>query len=228
MTQHPEEVELDQREENSDLFLVADALGLPHIKKQLVYGDCVMPRFDFGIEIKRITTEGRNDLRESFFKNNHLYQQLHDLKRTFQRSALLIQDETGGNIFDSHFTPQHWQSMRDTINAHYNIPLIFTQSTRETLNQIYALYEKLMLKSHEDEYDYAIHHEKRPKTLNEKRIYLLSGLEGIGKEKTRSLMMHLRDPLEVIGWIMNDGKGIKLPGFGPAFFRKNKELLCDE
>jgi ERCC4-type nuclease len=229
MTMNKEEVEIDGREENSDLCLVLDLLGMPYVKKQLPYGDIVFPRFDFGIELKRNTVEGRNDLRESFFDNNHLYQQLHDLKRTFQRSALLIQDETGGKIFDTHFTPQHWRSIKDTINAHYNIPMIFTSSTRETIQQIYALYDKLVVKASEDEYDYSIHHEKRPRTLHEKRIYLISGLEGLGKEKTRTLIMELETPDRVNEWIKNngfiDGAFLKIPGFGPKFFANNQLLM---
>jgi ERCC4-type nuclease len=231
VTQLPEEIEIDEMERNSDMFHILDAQGLPYRRKKLSYGDVVFPRFDMGIEIKRITST-YNDLRESFFGGNHLYQQLHDNKRTFQRSALLIQDETRGNIFDEHFTPQHWQSMKDTINAHYNIPMIFTQSTRETIDQIYALYEKLMIKSHEDEYDYAIHHERRPRTLLEKRIYLISGLEGVGKDRTREIMRNIETPYEVIEWIKNDGvlhgKKLKVPGIGKTFFKKNKILLGEK
>ncbi len=229
----------DERERKSGLIDRLKELKKPHRVMMLLIGDFTVSE-RLGGEIKRIKKKeymdrNHNDLVSSLY-DNRIYTQSNNLNKNYQVRILIIEIEKGASLFTSRFTEKHWASLRLSLEIDFGIHIYFTEDEDETIDLIYALWEKEKKGKH---YVSPCNKKPRPKSLREQQMYLLSGLLNIGDEKTAELLDIFKNPLNVIAWIIDTevpytktGKP-KRPtdapkGFGASFFLSNKKLLTGE
>lgn len=223
----------DIREENSGLISYIKELGLPHQVDQLHIGDVAISDKTV-IEIKRITHKG-NDLRASLF-DNRLYPQAKDRKENYSITIMLVEMHKGVKPFDDYFTKEHWNSLITTLAIDYHTTTLTTDSTDETIQIIYDAWFKEISNDH---YISPCNKKPKPKTMREKQLYFLSGLDDIGDKGGNELLDLYKTPINILAMIIdtqitytkggNPRRPVNLPdGFGPLFIIKNQELLLND
>jgi ERCC4-type nuclease len=231
---------IDDRERKSGFIDYLEQQGIPIKIGQLLVGDVAVSA-DTVIEIKRIKKKNPyeklhnkdpNDLRESLF-DSRLYDQAQDRKDVYLRSFTIIEWEVGANPFDDYFTKDHWDSLMISLWLQFNSMVIITNTFEETTKIICEIWRKDIEGEH---YISPCNKEPKPKTLEARQKYFLSGLDDTGDKATQELLDTFDTPLRVLDWIMSTKVEYTAsgnpkrptnapPGYGAKFIIKNQTIL---
>lgn len=181
---------------------------------------------------KRLKIEDYNDLVASL-RDNRLYTEIDGLNKLYEINVLIIEIEEGADFLTSSFAEKHWKALRMSLEIGFNTHIYYTQTQEETIDLIYALWEREKKGKH---YVSPCNKKPRPKTLKDQQMYFLSGLMDVGDKSSKELLQLYRTPLNVIDKIRytvitytaggNPRKPKDAPaGYGPQFFLKNQRLL---
>ena len=236
---------IDERERQSDLFQRLDARDLPYKRTTLHKGDFTVSQ-RVGGEIKRVKKinhfvkkeldiEDYNDLYASL-KDERIYSEIGGLEELYDINVLIVQIEEGADFITPLFPMKAWQSLTLSLEIGYNTHIYKTQTTDETIDLIYALWERERKGKH---YESASNKKPRPKSLFKRQQYLLSGLEDVGDKNSAQLLKEYETPFNIFKEIVNTQVSFTKggnprrpknapPGFGAKFFLKNQELLLGD
>ena len=229
----------DVRERKSGLIDMLIDTKKPHKVETLLVGDFVISNRTAG-EIKRVrkSTDYRYDDYSDLFgsmKNERIYRQAKNLQENYEIKILIIEIEKGASLFNLKFTEKSWQKFQLSMIITYDMHIYITHSNEETIDLIYQIWDKELnphLPSPSNK-------NPRPKTLRDKQLYFLSGLEDLGDIRSKELLSIYNTPLNVIAWIIstiitytkggNPRKPDNCPdGYGSNFLLKNQKLLTGD
>ena len=209
----------------------------PFQVEQLYIADCALSK-KACLENKNITKSGNHDLSASL-NDNRIHKQSKKRQENYNWNGIIIMVEKGAEFYTPFFTPQHWESLKLTLNVQFESHIFIVNTEEEKVNLIYLLYEKFKEGPyHVDPCNKTPRPD--PKELYHNQMYLLSGLYDLGKEKCKVLLDHFKYPILIIKWILFtkintslkhpkiSETSVRIPGFGPKFFLKNQKLLKEK
>ncbi len=169
---------VDSREKNS--LVLANLLEKKANveSKKLEVGDYLVGT----VVIERKT---KTDLYNSL-TSNRLKEQLHNLKQ--HKNPLLIVEEDN-NEFASN-KKNILESLRLSIAAHHQIPIIDTNSETQTAETLIKLAKK-------EKKDSKINVQKIAKTKNEQKRFILEAFPGVGAKASQKLLKHFSSLQEI-------------------------------
>ena len=192
------------------------------------------------IEIKRIKRsrdpanwEDYNDLAASL-KDDRVHRETQNAHANFEVNYLILEVEEGASVTGGWFDQQKLDSLLQTLELSFSTIIKVTHSQDETIALIYTLFDH---EAKGPKYVPPTNPEPKPMTWYGKQQYFLSGLIGVGAEKSDRLLTEVGPPAVVLNRIINTKvvytksgkpKGVEpefLKGFGPQFFLENQPLL---
>ena len=195
--------------------------------EQLLIGDYVLS------DKVIIERKSGTDFTQSLY-DNRLFEQASRLVEEFDQVIYILED--------FNFSPELSKNVFGALSylvIRKNIQVIPSQDHATSA----AIIERLASWVQEEHADPALAR-VGPKriTTQQKQIYLLQGLEGVGNKTANLLLENMKSPYTVFSEIMNsevtltktgNPKGItgrlsKIQGIGPAFVAKNKHILMGE
>lgn len=182
-------------------------------ERQLETGDFILSD-RVGVERKRI-----GDFLQSII-DQRLFRQLENLARSFERPLLVLEGNPESLYLERDIHENTIRGVLASIAIDYKIPIIWTQNSRETAEQLYwiANREQIIEKR-----DIQVRSSKRPKSLKEQQEYLVSGLPGINSKRARKLLEKFKTPEKVFK--ASDKQLMALDGFGDKTVKKMKGIL---
>lgn len=166
----------DYREKNSLRFqnLIASnvEIGLKHL-------DCADYVLSDRVAVEIKTAE---DFVQSIV-DNRLLNQLENLAFNYSKPIILIEGDK--NLYELRAVhPNAIRGMMATIAVDYGIPIIFTSSPKETSEFLIAIAKR---EQSNNKNEFNPHNGKKPKSLEEQKIYFISALPKIGPKMAKKL-----------------------------------------
>jgi len=171
---------VDHRELKSNVARVLEEKGIDIDIETLDVGDYVVSDRTC---IERKTTY---DLLDSLFsKDRALFNQLADLKSSYDRPVLLIE---GNDLYTiRNVSPNVIRGLLSSIVLDFNIPILMSKDYKDSAELIYSMAEREQKKEKRIP---TVHSGKTKKTLKEKQEYIVSSLPNVGLNTARSLLSH--------------------------------------
>lgn len=192
--------------------------------KQLVLGDYILS--------DRLVVERKTgtDFAQSLF-DNRLFSQVHQMIENFEEVIMILEDYDDPRIIDKSIS-----GALAYLILRRGISVIPSSGHKHTASII----ERLASWEQEDKMDPILSRVAAKKmSLEEKREFLIQGLEGVGRKTAQLLLTYFEKPIEVFGAILSSkvemtksgnpkritGPFAKIKGIGPKFILKNQALL---
>jgi len=171
---------IDHRELRSNVARILEEKGVDVNIETLDVGDYIVSDRTC---IERKTTY---DLLDSLFsKDRALFEQLSNLKSSYDRPILLIE---GNDLYTiRNVSPNVIRGLLSSIVIDFNIPIIMSRDYDDSAGLIYSMAEREQKKEKRIP---AIHGGKTKKTLMEKQEYIVSALPNVGLNTAKSLLSH--------------------------------------
>jgi Fanconi anemia group M protein len=181
--QHGVKIFVDQREMRSSVVKDLERLGADLVIRTMEVGDYVVSERVY-IERKRV-----EDLSGSM-TNKYIFDQLSDLKRTYERPLLIIE----GDVYHSNVHPNAIRGLLASIAIDFGIPIIQTRDEEDTASFILTIAKR----EKEERREFNPHGSKRNSTLREEQEYVVSSISNIGPAIARNLLRHFKSVEEVV------------------------------
>jgi Fanconi anemia group M protein len=146
-----------------------------------------------------------------------LFRQVARLKQNAANSILLIE----GNPYrtDLKFDHRAIQGALLSVQAVWQLPVVFSSSTEETCNILLTIGRQ-----DDEEVDVVpLRGGYRPRRIKSKQLYILQGLPGVGPQLARRLLSHFKSVYGVMSAPVEDMK--KVDGIGESTALKIREIL---
>ncbi len=202
---------IDNREMSSKITKELTKLGADIDLEQLEVGDYIISD---KICIERKTS---SDFVGSVF-NGRIFKQLDGMKKNFPKSVLIIE---GKNIFterDAH--PNSLRGALSSIAIDYSIPILWTDSAKETAALIYWMAKR---EQEERKTTLSLRGERSGRTMPEKQEYLIAGLPGINTKRSKALLERFGTPEGIFH--ASEEELLEVEGIGKKTVETMKELL---
>ncbi len=191
-------------------------------KKQLDIADFILQTKNLNNEIQTIGIERKTiqDLLNSII-DKRLINQLIILKENFDIPLLIIEGED--NIYSLRdFHPNSIRGIIATIAIDFQIPIINTKNYRDTAKYISLIANRL----EKTRKPLSLTPKRRALTINEKQIYLVESLPGIGPTISKSLLKEFKTIKKIIN---ADEKELqKVEKIGKIKAKELKDLFEEE
>jgi Fanconi anemia group M protein len=206
---------VDNRESACPVVNELARLGARITFSQLEVGDYVLS--------ERICVERKtvNDFTSSII-DSRLFQQAKLLSDSYEIPVLLIE---GRDVYAplSNIRPSAIRGAIAALITGYKIVLIWSRDARESAELIYAiaLREQKELKKH-----LQVRGEKKPETVADQQVFLLSGLPLVERTTAIKLLKYFKTPLRVFNASEQDLQQVE--GIGDIKARRIREVLTKE
>lgn len=182
--------------------------------QQLEVGDFILSE---RVCIERKTAE---DFLSSVF-DQRIFEQLKELKRNFERPLLLIEGE---NLYDKRDVhPNSVRGCLASIAVDMEVPTLWSKSEKDSAELLFWIARREQV---EEDRDVSLRGEKQPVTLEEKQLYLVSGLPGIDRKMAERLLEEFGTPEKVFTAGEDELKEVK--GIGEKTARNLRQVLVEE
>lgn len=176
----------DSREKGTGIPKELVDLGIEVETKNLYSADYVIN--NIGIELKT-----KEDFLESII-DKRLLNQLIELKNNFKKQLIIIQGTE--DIYSlRRIHPNAIRGMLTTIALSYNIPIIYTNNTKDTAALLHIIAKREI---DIDKKDFGIRQDKKPLTLKEQQEYIIESLPGVGPLLAKSMLKKFKTVKKVI------------------------------
>jgi len=208
-------VVVDSRESNSPVVDELTRLGAKITLSQLDVGDYVLS--------ERICVERKtvNDFASSII-DSRLFQQAKLMADSYEIPILLIE---GRDIYSplSNIRPSAIRGALAAVITGYRMVLLWSRDPRESAELLYAiaLREQKELKKR-----LQVRGEKKPESISEQQVFLLSGLPLVERSTAIRLLKYFKTPLRVFTASEQDLQQVE--GIGDVKARKIREVLTRE
>ncbi|RZN64910.1 MAG: DEAD/DEAH box helicase [Candidatus Methanoliparum thermophilum] len=171
---------VDHRELRSNVAKALENKGVSIDVKTLEVGDYIVSDRTC---LERKTT---HDLLDSLFsKNRGFFEQLINLKSSYDRPVLLIE---GSDLYTiRNVSPNAIRGLLSSIVLDFNIPILMSTDYNDSAELIYSMAEREQKKEKRTP---VVHSGKTKKTLKERQEYIVSSLPNIGLSTAKSLLSH--------------------------------------
>ena len=211
------EIYVDHRETKSGIPSALEELGAEVIIKTLEVGDY---HVSDDVIIERKTTS--DFLHSIIDEPGHLYGQLSDMMREYNRSILIIEGspmdlytkrEVGANAIDG---------MLLAVAEGFGVPILWTLSVDHTARMIYRAAEKQQIaRQHKSG---SPHGKRSHMTLPQKQVYVVSSIGGgVGPTMAVTLLEHFRSVKAVMAANINEL--VEVEGIGLKTAEKIHEIV---
>ncbi|MFP4116209.1 MAG: ERCC4 domain-containing protein [Candidatus Aenigmatarchaeota archaeon] len=196
-----------------------------NVVKELARKDCrVRPeQLEVGDYIlsDRVAAERKscNDFLSSVFDGN-IFEQLHDLKDSFEKPVLIIEGENLYAKRDVH--PNSVRGAVASIGIDLSIPIIWTTSEEDSASYLYWIARREQV---EKERSVSLRGEKQPSTLEEQQLWLIAGLPGVDRKMSKRLLEEFGTPEDVFKASEKDLKEVR--GIGKKTAEKLRKVLTE-
>lgn len=182
-------------------------------EKQLQVGDFILSD-RVGVERKRV-----EDFLQSII-DQRLFAQLEDLANTYERPLLILEGNPELLFLERNIHQNTIRGVLASIAIDYKIPIIWTQNSHETAEQILwiAMREQILEKR-----EVAIRANKKAFSLQQMQEYLVAGLPGISTKRAKVLLQQFKTPEKVFR--ATEKQLMCIDGFGEKMIRKMKDIL---
>ena len=173
---------VDSRETRADIIDHLEKLGAEVTVKTLEVGDYVLSD---RVCVERKTTD---DFLNSFIDNkNHLFGQIADMSRSYERPLLLIE----GALLDLYVTrnvhPNAIRGILASIAVGFGVPITYTMSAEDTAAMLYVIAKREQTNRKRT---ISLHGKRSHMTLDEQRVYCVSSISDIGPVLATNLLEH--------------------------------------
>lgn len=206
----------DFRERNSHVIRHLKGHDCNVIEKQLDVADFICS--------SRVACERKSidDFLQSIV-DQRVFRQLAVLKDSYERPLLILEGYLEGLFCGRHISPNAIRGALAHITVDLGVPVLWTNNAEETAAQLYWIARREQV---ECKKEISIRSARRPKTLIEKQVYLVSGLPGISNKLARRLLRHFKTPGKVFSVNTEDLK--KVENIGEKKARKIRNILDSE
>ncbi len=167
----------DIREQESGIAELLEELGCVVVKKQLEVGDYI-PGKEIAIERKSIS-----DFVSSIV-DGRLSKQLINMAESYERPLIIVEGDRE-KLFETNVHRNAIIGMLTSIALNYRVPILFTESKRETAQYIYVIAKR----EQEDKgSDVRLRIGRKGLTLGEQQRFVVESLPLIGPKMARSLL----------------------------------------
>lgn len=213
------------KEEDEILIFADNREFQSQVVKELARKDCVVKpkQLDVGdfILSDRVAVERKtsNDFLSSVF-DNRIFEQLKNLKDSFEKPILLIEGKNLYSERDVH--PNAIRGALASISIDLSIPVIWSNSEEDTSAMLFWIARREQL---EEERGVSLRGEKQPSTLKEQQLWLIAGLPGIDRKMSKRLLEEFGTPENVFTASEKELKSVK--GVGEVTAKKLREVLSE-
>ncbi|MGB9894441.1 MAG: ERCC4 domain-containing protein [Thermoproteota archaeon] len=208
---HGIKVIVDEREKDSGVVEELELLKVNIRYAMLEVGDYVVSE---NVAIERKTTK---DFSNSIV-DGRLFNQAKSLKESYPQPLIIIEGE---DVYeDSNLHPNAVTGALISLAVDFYIPVLFSNSQRNTAQIILKIAEREQLKSKKA---VRIREHKKPMDIRELQIYLLSGLPYIERTLAERLLSKFNSPINVFN--ANIEELMTVEGIGKTKATKIKEVL---
>ncbi|MBU2634185.1 MAG: hypothetical protein KJ674_02985 [Nanoarchaeota archaeon] len=211
---------VDHRERN-----IIHELKRKHIDieiQQLISADFIIPVKDFNNNIKELGIERKTqtDFLNSII-DKRILNQLISLKENFALQLLII--EGSDNIYKlRNFHPNAIRGMLASIAIDYQIPILHTESTRDTCSLLEIISKRL----DKPKKNISLIKKRKPLTLKEQQEFIIESLPLIGPSVAKALLKKFKSVKKTIN--ASEEKLKKIDKIGPIKAKKIKEIIESE
>jgi len=185
-------------------------------EKQLQVGDFILSE-RVGVERKSI-----EDFLQSI-TDQRIFRQMENLARSFECPLLILEGNPELLFLERNIHKNAIRGVLALIALDYKIPIIWTQNSRETAEQLFwiANREQVLEKK-----EIQVRANKKSATLQQQQEFLVAGLPGINSKRARKLLRKFKTPEKVFK--ANEKQLLKLEGFGEKMTKRMKEILREK
>ena len=185
-------------------------------EKQLQVGDFILSD-RVGVERKSV-----QDFLQSIV-DQRIFKQLENLANSFECPLLILEGNPELLFLERNIHENTIRGVLSCIAIDYKIPIIWTQNSQETCNQLYwiAMREQVIGKR-----EIQVRANKKASTLAKQQEFLVAGLPGINSKRAKKLLQELKTPEKVFR--ANENRLLKINGFGDKMVKKMKGILQEE
>ncbi|MBT6402182.1 hypothetical protein HOK09_01835 [Candidatus Woesearchaeota archaeon] len=215
-------ITVDYREQRSGIIIDLGKKGFDVEKKSLEVADFILETKDmqgnvYALGIERKTQE---DFLNSIM-NKRILRQLVELKRNFSKQLLIIEGDQ--NIYTlRNFHPNSIRGMLSSIAIDFQIPVIYTKTTKDTASLLAVMAKRMEKPSRH----YSLIPKRKAPTIKEQQEYVIETLPGVGTTLAKSLLKHFGSVKSVF-----EAKELelrKIPKMGEKKAEKIIDVVNDE
>tara|TARA_Y100000310_G_scaffold216585_2_gene217615 strand:- start:4283 stop:4957 length:675 start_codon:yes stop_codon:yes gene_type:complete len=211
------EVTVDHREKRSGIIIDLGKKGFDVNVKQLPVADFIIETKDRDGTIHTLGIEKKTQ--EDFLNSimdKRIIRQLMELKKNFTLQLLIIEGQK--NIYTlRNFHPNAIRGMLASIAIDFQIPIIYTKTSKDTASLIAVIAKRLEKPSRH----YSLMPKRKALTLKEQQEYIIESLPGVGPTLSRSLLNKFKTVKEIFN--AKESELIKVSKFG----EKKAEKIID-
>jgi len=173
---------VDSRETRADVIDHLEKLGAEVTVKTLEVGDYVLSD---RVCVERKTTD---DFLNSFIDNkNHLFGQIADMSRSYERPLLLIEGAPLDLYVTRNVHPNAVRGILASIAVGFGVPITYTMSAEDTAAMLYVIAKR---EQTDRKRTISLHGKRSHMTLDEQRVYCVSSISDIGPVLATNLLEH--------------------------------------
>lgn len=174
---------VDDHETRSGIVFELEELGAEAEVRRLEVGDYAVSN---RLVIERKTVD---DFHKSIFDEpNHLYGQLADLKRCYERPLLLIEGDPEDLYLSRMVYPNSIRGILCSIAVDMQVPITYTRSVADTAGFLVTAAKREQL-DHQKSLT-SLHGKRSHMTLPEQQVYVVSAIPGVGPATAMALLKH--------------------------------------
>jgi len=170
---------VDDRERRSGIAELLQNSGSDVTVKRLLYGDYLV---DGKLVVERKTAD---DLVVSIL-DGRLFKQIRELKKIRWRVVLLIEGDPYQTVHG--IRPKAVRGALTSVSAVWQVPVIFSSSTQDTVSLLQILAGQLKFKQDV----LPLRGSYRPRRLINRQLFILQGLPGVGARLAWKLLFHFK------------------------------------
>lgn len=215
-------ITVDYREKKSGIIFDLGKKGFDVEKRSLEVADFILETKDmqgnvYALGIERKTQE---DFLNSIM-NKRILRQLVELKRNFSKQLLIIEGDQ--NMYTlRNFHPNSIRGMLASIAIDFQIPVIYTKTTKDTASLLAVMAKRMEKPSRH----YSLIPKRKAPTIKEQQEYIIETLPGVGSTLAKSLLKHFGSVRSII-----EAKELelrKIPKMGEKKAEKIIDVVNDE
>lgn len=213
---------VDYREKKSGIIFDLGKKGFDVEKRSLEVADFILETKDmqgnvYALGIERKTQE---DFLNSIM-NKRILRQLVELKRNFSKQLLIIEGDQ--NMYTlRNFHPNSIRGMLASIAIDFQIPVIYTKTTKDTASLLAVMAKRMEKPSRH----YSLIPKRKAPTIKEQQEYIIETLPGVGSTLAKSLLKHFGSVRSIIE--ARELELRKIPKMGEKKAEKIIDVVNDE
>jgi|LGVE01.1.fsa_nt_gb Fanconi anemia group M protein len=156
-------------------------------------------------------------------EKGYLMRQVADLAREYRRPALIIEGQELMELYTLR-PGIHPNSIRGKLYAIANgfrVPIIWTMSTHDTAEMLVIAAKKAQLDNHTGKP--SPHGKRSHLSLDEKQIYLITSIMGVGVDTATRLLNHFHTPRAIMSATVSEL--VSVPNIGPKTAKTITEVV---